>query len=202
MRIVRTETLLDKGSFSQSEDWRLIESQVLKCIRTLAWPKGSGKFILYDQSGKKRGEGNGVTPIKKGFVLCLQRRGWHVETQMDFATVKSPGPIDATYRVGDKYFALEWETGNVSSSHRSLNKMVLGMIRGVLIGGALIVPTRAMYNYLTDRIGNYEELAPYFDVWRNVKVNNGILVVIAVEHDGVSKDVPRIPKATDGRALV
>jgi hypothetical protein len=40
----------------------------------------------------------------------------------------SPGPIDAvlTEKQGD--FAFEWETGNISSSHRALNKIALGLI--------------------------------------------------------------------------
>jgi len=64
-----------------------------------------------------------------------------------------------------------------------------------------MVPTRAMYEYLTDRVGNYEELEPYFEMWRRSQVEEGLLVVVAIEHDGVSKDVPRIPKGTNGRAL-
>ena len=79
--------------------------------------------------------------------------------------------------------------------------MVLGMMKGLLIGGTLMVPTRAMYEYLTDRVGNYEELEPYFEMWRRSQVEEGLLVVVAIEHDGVSKDVPRIPKGTNGRAL-
>jgi len=133
---------------------------------------------------------------------CLKRNAWLVPHKLNIATVKKLGPMDAAYRVGDQYFGLEWETGNISSSHRSLNKMVLGMIKGTLVGGALIVPTRAMYRYLTDRVGNYEELEPYFDLWRMVELKNALLVVIAIEPDGVGADVPRIPKGTNGRALI
>jgi hypothetical protein len=79
--------------------------------------------------------------------------------------------------------------------------MALGILKKVLIGGALILPTREMYRYLTDRVGNYPELEPYFPLWRSLQVNEGLLVVIAIEHDAVSPDVPRIPKGTDGRAL-
>ena len=97
--------------------------------------------------------------------------------------------------------AAEWETGNISSSHRAMNKMALGLMQEVLIGGILILPTREMYHYLTDRIGNFEELEPYFPLWRAVACREGILGVVSVEHDAVSRDVPRIPKATNGRAL-
>jgi len=81
-----------------------------------------------------------------------------LETPIDIATVVRPGPMDATIQVRDHLFCVEWETGNVSSSHRAINKMALGILKKILIGGALIVPTREMYNYLTDRVGNFREL--------------------------------------------
>jgi len=65
----------------------------------------------------------------------------------------------------------------------------------------LILPTRRMYQYLTDRVGNFEELEPYFDLWKALRCDEGLLAIMAVEHDDVSKDVPRIPKGTNGRAL-
>jgi hypothetical protein len=201
MKIVHVVRLLERGPFPESADWHDIESHLLSCMSALEWPAGAGKFILYDQHGKKRGEGSGVKPIKDGFIVCLQRHGWLAPHSLDIATTKRPGPVDAAHPVGDQYFALEWETGNISSSHRSMNKMVLGMLKGALIGGALILPTREMYRYLTDRVGNYEELEPYFDVWRSIEVQNGLLMVVAIEHDSVSRDVPRFPKGTDGRAL-
>jgi len=103
--------------------------------------------------------------------------------------------------VGDQFFCVEWETGNVSSSHRALNKMALGMLKGLLVGGALILPPRAMYRYLTDRVGNFEEIEPYFPLWRSLHVGRGLLLVFEIEHDTVSRDVPRTTKGTDGRAL-
>jgi len=96
---------------------------------------------------------------------------------------------------------LEWETGNISSTHRTLNKLALGMLKETIIGGVLILPTRSMYKYLTDRIGNYTEIEPYFDLWRSLQIRNGILMVIAIEHDSLDHTVPLIPKGTDGRAL-
>ena len=55
---------------------------------------------------------------------------------------------------------------------------------------------------MTDRIGNFEEIEPYFDVWRKLQLQKGVLAVIAIEHDGISKQVPPIRKGTNGRALV
>lgn len=201
MKIVRTERLIDTGGFSQSEEWRQIEDHIRVAIMSIQWPPGSGSFTLYDEPGKKPGEGNGVKPIKEACMQTLKNLGWRLETPVDIATVKRPGPMDATYAVRNKLFCVEWETGNISSSHRALNKMALGILKGVLIGGVLIVPTREMYHYLTDRVGNLLELEPYFPLWKSLNVGEGLLAVMAVEHDAVSRNVQRIEKGTDGRAL-
>ena len=76
--------------------------------------------------------------------------------------------------IKDKFYAVEWETGNISSSHRALNKMAIGIGDGILLGGTLVLPNRNLYNYLTDRIGNYEELLPYFPMYQVIKPENGI----------------------------
>lgn len=201
MKIVRIEYLIDVGGFSSSKDWSRILDQVTTAIKSIEWPPRSGSFTLHDQYGKKRGEGSGVKPIKKACMARLAVMGWHLETPVDIATVRRPGPMDATYRVRDRLFCIEWETGNISSSHRALNKIVLGILKNILLGGLLIVPTREMYRYLTDRVGNFRELEPYFPLWKSIQVKEGFLAVIAIEHDAVSKDVPRIEKGTDGRAL-
>jgi hypothetical protein len=201
LKIIHLELLIDAGDFSSSDSWRTIRDQITLAIKSVEWPPGSGSFTLHPQSGKKRGEGNGVTPIKDACMRELKRFGWELETPVDIATARQPGPMDATRRVRQGLFCVEWETGNISSSHRAMNKMALGIMKGVLTGGALILPTREMYKYLTDRVGNYPELEPYFPLWRSLNVSEGVLAVIAVEHDAVSLTVPRIPKGTDGRAL-
>ncbi|MCL6611227.1 MAG: hypothetical protein K6T66_06780 [Peptococcaceae bacterium] len=201
MKIIHIERLIDKGNFSTSEEWKIIESHITQAIKSIQWPPGSGSFTLYDQPGKGRGKGNGVKPIKDACMLYLKSKGWSLETPVDIATLKKPGPMDATYPVGNRLFSVEWETGNISSSHRALNKISLGIIKKVLIGGILILPTRSMYKYLTDRVGNYPELEPYFPLWRSLNVEEGFLAVLAIEHDATNRSVPRIPKGTDGRAL-
>lgn len=201
VKAVRIERLIDDGVFSRSREWALIESHITSAIAATQWPPGSGRFVLYDERGKERGRGNGVKPIKQSFMNYLESLGWEREKRIEGALPKGIGKVDARYAVRDKWFCLEWETGNISSSHRALNKMSLGMLCGALVGGALILPTRSMYKYLTDRVGNFAEIEPYFPLWRSLNLRTGLLVVIAVEHDAVSRDVPRIPKGTDGRAL-
>lgn len=101
---------------------------------------------------------------------------------------------------------VEWETGNISSSHRSLNKMCLALMGGLVDAGVLIVPSFYLYPHLTDRIGNIRELQPYFNFWRRVGelVERGLLAVAEVEQDGLidSTDVRDfIPTGMDGNAF-
>lgn len=202
MKIVRTDILLDAGDVSKSPEWTRRYGEICKAIKTIEWPPGSGSFTLYDEPGKKRGMGNGVTPIK---VACMARLkedfGWNLETGIKVGTVKLKGRVDATCLMGDRLLAVEWETGNISSSHRALNKMCLGLLNGTLIGGVLILPTRNMYRNLTDRVGNIAEVEPYFPLWGALPIAKGILTIVVIEHDAVSREVPRIPKGTDGRAM-
>lgn len=201
MKIVREETLISCGDYAHSAAWKKTRASLYKAIREVDWPRGSGKFTVYPELGKKRGEGNGVTPIKLGLMRELERQGWKLEEPLDIAILKRPGKLDAVLYTDYGPVALEWETGNISSSHRALNKMVLGLFKGVLAAGILVVPSRELYKYLTDRIGNMAELEPYLDLWRCIPCKHGILEIVAIEHDATSRRVKRIPKGTSGRAL-
>ena len=198
MQIVREETLISCGEYASSREWKRTRKSLYRAIREVDWPPGSGSFTIYPESGKKRGQGNGVVPIKNGLMEELVRQGWTREVRLD---VKGIGKLDAVLTTKSGIVALEWETGNISSSHRALNKMSLGLMKGVLACGILVVPSRNLYRYLTDRIGSMEELEPYFDLWRSIRCKQGILEIVAIEHDATSTDVPRIPKMTAGRAL-
>ena len=196
MKILKTTYLINKGSFGTGPEWKMRYDQICQAITHVEWPKGSGSFTLYSS----KTHDNGVVPIKMSCMADLKKAGWGLETRFFPTPGKKPGPIDATCRENGKLLCLEWETGNISSSHRALNKMALGLITGEFIGGVLIIPSRAMYYYLTDRIGNYSELSPYFPVWQALEIKEGILAVIEIEHDAISPNVARIKKGTDGRA--
>ncbi|MHB8394398.1 MAG: PDDEXK family nuclease [Candidatus Dormibacteria bacterium] len=232
MKIVKFTVVVDKGPFSSSLARHRVEGDVRRAIDLVRWPVGGPDFTIYPQSGKKPGEGNGVKPIKNGFVKSLAERKWRLEEPFSAkdevkATALRPGAFDAWCDLGTSAglvavamadsealarsepdaeelrhlpFVAEWETGNISSSHRALNKMALAMLEKRLSGGVLVLPTRALYRYLTDRIGNYEEIEPYFRVWASLPIDSGFLAVIGVEHDRTSQQVGRIPKGTDGRA--
>lgn len=190
-------SLISRGDFEKSQEWSVIQSEIRSAIDLIVYPPGASNFTINPIR-----HGNGVKPIKNACVSALQENfGWELETKITYAT-RSPGRVDATKRLNGDFFALEWETGNISSSHRAVNKMVLGLLRGVFLGSALVLPSRKLYAYLTDRISNYEELEPSFDVWRAVNINEGFLEIFVVEHDAIDSNIPTITKGTDGRALI
>ncbi len=177
--------------------------KIHKAIQAVDWPVGSGKLTLYPQSGKKSGEGNGVGPIKIGFRDELSKQGWKFESATDLPSEFRPGPLDAVLSTKSGPVQIEWETGNISSSHRAINKLILGLMDGVYVGAVLAVPSREFARYLTDRVGNFPELRPYFRMWEALSssIEAGVLEIVEVEYDNLSVDVPRMPKKTDGRAL-
>lgn len=182
---------------------------------------------------KIRWNRNGVTPIKKQFLRRIKDREWQLEDPLNISalmeTYKAPreaeelfleypskkaiteplhnlvGDFDCSFKVGDKWRAvIEWETGNISSSHRSMNKLCLALMSSQIDVGILIVPSRALYPHLTDRIGNWMELSPYLHFWKKAGafVKKGLLAVTVVEHDTLSDDpsVPYIRQGKDGRS--
>ncbi len=130
-------------------------------------------------------------------MLSLKNCGWNTKERSNVLR------LDATKALArGQIFGVEWETGNISSSHRAINRLFLGNMKHDLIGGALIVPSRRLYRFLTDRIGNISELEHYFDLWKARTWNNGVLAIIVIEHDREDASVPLIRKGTDGRALI
>ena len=114
MKIIHTEYIISAGKFPDSKKWELVQKDIHKAINSIEWPHGAGSFTLHEESGKKRGEGNGVKPIKLACMKKLKNLGWNLETSVDIATLKRPGPMDATFPIGDKLFCVEWKTGNIS----------------------------------------------------------------------------------------
>ena len=214
MKIVSWTTLVDEGGYSSTPEFAHVQEHLEDAITEVAWPVGADDFAIYPESGKARGMGNGVVPIKTGFANAIEARGWELEKRapkiigMD-ATVKGslPGAFDAHFTFGRtsdlQPFAAEWETGNISSSHRAINRIGLGIKAGYLSGGVLILPSRQLAQYLTDRIGNEPELRPYHSLWSEWRLAPiSYFGIVAVEHDRVSYDVPRIAKGSDGRAIL
>ena len=212
MKIVAWDTILDVGGYSWTPAFARARADVEAAVAEVVWPIGSSDFAIYPESGKKSGKGNGVVPIKSGFATAIHARGWELEkkapkaTDTEDAIIKGsrPGAFDAHLTFGGDNplpFVAEWETGNISSSHRAVNRIFLGIQLGYVSGGVLILPSRKLAPFLTDRIGNEPELLPYRPLWSEARLAPlSYFAMVVIEHDRTSFDVPRIPKGTDGRA--
>lgn len=201
MKLLEYHDILHPELFQTSNALKQAWNEVVNAINVTDWPHGSGSFTIYPESGKKRGQGNGVKPIKLPCIRSLEQSGWLTESLPDIeSSVLGTGDLDALKLTDEGYVAFEWETGNISSSHRALNKLFLAMQETNILGSFLVVPSNDLKQYLTDRIGNIGELMPYFPLWRNLTGISGALRIVIVEHDQTSLNVPKIPKGTDGRA--
>lgn len=190
MKLIDTHVIVDDG-FGQTKECKRVLRDVAAGIKSVKWPVGKPDFAL--QPGKNV---NGVKPIKNSFMGYLISKGWKPEVNRFDAHL--------TFSKGVLPFAVEWETGNISSSHRALNRLALGMLENRISGGILILPTHDFYYHLTDRVGNFRELEPYIPLWElwQSQSNFGYLAIVTVEHDRLDGAVPSIPKGTDGRAKI
>lgn len=198
MKLVEFHDILNPHRFESSEHLQKAWKDVQESIRVTDWPHGSGTFSIFP--GRKE---NGVDPIKVPCLKKLKDFGWKTER---LPTIKEGiltcGDLDALLETSEGPIAFEWETGNISSSHRAINKLLLTSQVGDLLGSFLVVPSFSLYTYLTDRVGNIRELLPYFSLWKSVVGAKGVLRIVVVEHDKTDFDVAKIPKRTDGRAKV
>lgn len=199
MKLVHIERLIQAGEIDKDPFWATSIDEVLKSIKEVVWPPGNqlGEFAIKPELGKKRGRGSGVVPVKNAFLAALKPKGWITTDR------KNPERFDAVKYHKEDYIGVEWETGNISSSHRAINRFLLAHETGKCHVGLLVLPTRNLAKYLTDRVGNFEELAHYFPVWRSCAKTwvRGAVWVLAVEHDRVDHNSPRIVKGTNGRSL-
>ena len=193
--IIKSQTIL----ICENIDIRLPEIQqqiqlIERSIVSTCWPPENDHFAINTKKND-----NGVKPIKTACMRNLSLNNWKLEFKIDLgATQKRPGPVDAAIETSFGYLALEWETGNISSSHRSLNRLALGLYYKKLIGGFLLLPSTDLYYYLTDRVGNYSEIEPYFPIWKNLKIEKGFIIVYEMEYDKLDPSLPSIPKGRDG----
>lgn len=203
LKIVEKHLLIQHTKVISSPSWQTACQDVENAIAATDWPHGSGKFTIYPECGKKRGMGNGVNPIKVPCIRKLHELGWEVESLPPItAGTLTTGDLDALLKSPIGYIAFEWETGNISSSHRAINKLLQTLMMGGIAGGFLVVPSDKLKTFLTNRIGNIGELRPYFPLWEKTAIKRGALQIIVVEHDETSLEVPRIPKLTSGRAIL
>lgn len=209
MKLVDWKVLQDRAGYSNTPEFIQVKKMIERAIAANRNPVGSNEFNLRGRAidavtgrklSKKAGVTvNGVVPIKDGFIDKLRAQGWLFEQR----THPRLGACDAVYSFdsGVMPFIVEWETGNISSSHRAANRILLSILDGYASGGVIILPSKAMYDHLTDRIGNLYEMEPYFGLYKksdNLSTDPYLFGFVVVEHDKLSTDVPYLAGGKDG----
>ncbi|MBT9333332.1 hypothetical protein [Paracidobacterium acidisoli] len=228
MKWLRTLVLFDQGDVIRSDDWKSLHESYVRSIQSIDNPRGSGRLCLRGKIRLPNNQWlrNGVGYLRARFLDHIQNiEGWRAEGAVNLARDREQPPIRLypsleNYREpitsdfggfdlvtrGDNgtQIAIEWETGNISSSHRSMNKLAIALGAGIIQVGVLIVPSRGLYTHLTDRIGNIGELSGYLSMWESLKasVPRGLLAISVVEHDELTddQDFDFLKVGFDGRA--
>ena len=225
---LRTIVVFDEGNVIGERDWAAVHESYVRSIGSIDHPEGSGALTLRRKVRLPNGQWrrNGVNYLKRRFLEHLVNvEGWKPEFGVNLGRNRNQ-PEGLLYPSWERYrepitsdfggfdfltvtpdnltVAIEWETGNISSSHRSMNKLAIALASGVIQAGVLIVPSRSCYEHLTDRIGNISELSGYLEVWEAARerVKRGLLAISVVEHDALTDDelIPYLPVGNDGRA--
>ncbi len=228
MKWLRTLVIFDQGNIISTSDWQAIHESYVRAIQLIDFPRGAGSLTLRQKSKDSKGKWkrNGVGYLKERFLEHMVNDE-HWKAEASFNLDKDQKPVDlklypskdahqepVTSKFGGFDFvttakdgthvAIEWETGNISSSHRSLNKLAIALATGKIQAGVLVVPTRKLYEHLTDRIGNINELSGYLSMWKDLgaTVERGLLAISVVEHDALTTDsnFPYLKVGNDGRA--
>jgi Restriction endonuclease BamHI len=198
LKLTQIQYLVDAGPFTETNAWSRVEEDLREAIASVVWPPGNDRFVINPLI-----DGSGVVPIKRQFAANIQALGWKLEEQFprfsdeEIRKRRRPGAVDAALDLGDydlPSFFVEWETGNIASSHRSMNKMALALKQELISGGIWVVPSGNLAPYLMDRTGNYPEFEPHFSLYSDLEVEFGYLGVAIVEHDETSTEVPFIEK--------
>jgi hypothetical protein len=229
MKWLRTIVVFDKGNVLSSAGWASVHESYVRSIQSVDFPEGSGTLKLRRKFKRPDGQWNrnGVGYLKRKFLEhMVNTEGWKAEVGFSLGKNRAPptlklypslqayqepitsefGDFDLVTTAPDgRRVAIEWETGNISSSHRSMNKLAIALGTGDVQAGILIVPSRELYEQLTDRIGNIGELSGYLSMWKDLdpRVYHGVLAISVVEHDSVTDeaDFPYLPSGNDGRAV-
>ena len=228
MKWLRSLVIFDRGGVASSFDWESIHESYVRSIQSIDFPEESGSLKLRRKFRRpdRQWDRNGVVYLKRRFLHHMVKvEGWKCEVGFDLGKNRAPleiclypgmvpyrelitsefGNFDfVTTTPSGLHVAIEWETGNISSSHRSMNKLAIALSSGKIHAGVLIVPSKELYSHLTDRIGNIGELSGYLSMWKDLEARGekGLLVISVVEHDELTDDPvhPYLPSGPDGRA--
>ncbi|MEC5259813.1 hypothetical protein [Bacillus amyloliquefaciens] len=74
-----------------------------------------------------------------------------------------------------------------------MNKLLLGLKHGEIDLAIILMPIKQLAYYLTDRVTNFEELEPYFELTEGQP-----FIFIGFNAEAYNSNVPLIPKGSDG----
>ena len=193
MKWLRTIVVFDRGNVISEPDWAAVHESYVRSITNIDHPAGTGTLVLRKKMKLPNGQWmrNGVNYLRSRFLNhIVSVEGWEPEHVVNLDRDRIQ-PELSLYPSGENYrepitsdfggfdfvtktpsgllVAVEWETGNISSSHRSMNKLAIALASGIIQVGVLIVPSRSCYENLTDRIGNIGELSGYLELWEAAK---------------------------------
>lgn len=231
MKWLRSIIVFEKGSVLSALDWDKIHKSYVNSIKSVVYPPGAKSLTIREKSknASKKWVRNGVGYLRNCFLAhMIGVEKWHHEFGFSLGKKQKPPTLEnypktnpptylpepitsgfgnfdfVTTGANGTRVAIEWETGNISSSHRSMNKLCIALIAHEIDVGVLIVPSRDLYDHLTDRVGNIGELSGYLNMWAELecRVDRGALVVTVVEHDFLTTDpqFPYLNTGNDGRA--
>ena len=193
MRIVKEVIALDALPAESAADLAVLRADILGGFKNIVWPDGSNKFSINPVP-----KANGVGPIKDEMMKRLKRNDWADEVPT--SDEAESGPVDAIKTVGSLRACFEWETGNIASSSRSLLKMMDALTFGYIDVGFIVVSSKDLARFLTDRIGQYDELRWSLRMLPHI-FKHGRIEIIVMQYDELDTRVPFIPKQACGNGV-
>src|SRR5450631_2414636 len=161
MKHVETTVVFDVDNCLAGEAWNKAYTDLIGVIQAMEHPAKAGSFSIRKRVDNENR--NGVAPFKAQFFSRIAALpNWESERPIrlneyllaefkhtPFLRFPEGTPSTQTYKpkVGNldcvfssfgKKIALEWETGNISSSHRSINKLCMALQAGLLDGRWLL----------------------------------------------------------------
>jgi hypothetical protein len=116
MKIIRVETLLSRGFYSNSPRWKRTRLAIHQGVR--------------------------ICSTRDGFLNRLEKKGWAIQSRVASALGRKLGRLDAVAQGCGGPIVVEWKTGDISSSYLSLNKMALLLHSGAIAAGTLVIPSQ------------------------------------------------------------
>jgi hypothetical protein len=153
LKIMDVVTLQSCGTYAVSRHWKKTRKQIHDAVKRCERPE---------------------------FVSFLKTKGWAMDRRSRNAFDRALGYFDAVLPGPEKPVVVEWEAGDVSSSHYSMNKLTMFVSSGIISAGVLVVSSRRFYVRSGDRAGNFRELDAYLGLWKSVPCGAGVLELIVV----------------------